>query len=60
MAKVAPFCSIRENCYHDNSRCCHGSEIPFGSRINGTKNKPLCKECAKLDTVDAESKSVSG
>jgi len=53
MSKVAPFYSIREFHYHDNSRCVHGSEIPIGSRISGTKNRPLCKECASLDKVDA-------
>jgi len=54
MSKVAPFYSIREYHYHDNSRCTHGSEIPVGSRISGTKNKPLCKECASLNAVDAQ------
>jgi hypothetical protein len=52
MSKVAPFHSVREFHYHDNSRCTHGSEIPANNRISGTRNRPLCKECAKLDEVE--------
>jgi len=53
MAKVAPFNSLREFHYHDNSRCCHGSDIPMNNRISGSRNKPLCEECARLDREEA-------
>jgi hypothetical protein len=48
MAKVAPFHSVRENVYHDNSKCGPGSEIPLRNRVQGTGGKPRCKNCQKL------------
>ena len=50
MTKVAPFHSLKENRYHDNNHCGPGSEIPAHNRVSGTGNKPLCADCAKLNS----------
>lgn len=52
MSQVAPFHSKdeRPERYHNNSRCGPGSEIPSHKRVPGTGNKPLCKDCAKLNS----------
>lgn len=47
--KKSPWHSKNEPHYHDNDKCGPGSEIPSHNRVNGTGNKPLCKDCAKLD-----------
>ena len=47
MPKVAPFHSVKENHYHDNSKCGPGSEIPAHNRVAGTGNKVHCKDCQK-------------
>ena len=44
---VAPFHSIKENVYHDNSKCGPGSEIPVSNRVAGTGGKLHCIDCAK-------------
>jgi hypothetical protein len=49
MPVVPPFHSYKEEQYHNNSKCGLGSEIPARNRQSGTGNKPLCKECAKLN-----------
>jgi hypothetical protein len=49
MPQVAPFHSIKEPHYHNNSKCGPGSEIPPHNRVQGTGGKPLCKDCAKLN-----------
>ena len=49
MPRTSPWHSIKENHHHDNTRCGPGSEIPAHNRQSGTGNKPLCKDCAKLD-----------
>jgi hypothetical protein len=50
MPKIAPFHTHRHPDHHDNSQCGPGSEVPKEHRISGTGGKPLCKDCAKLDT----------
>jgi hypothetical protein len=47
--KVNAFHSVKENHHHDNNRCGPGSEIPPHNKVPGTGNKPLCKDCARLD-----------
>jgi hypothetical protein len=49
MTRVYPWNSVKENVHHDNTLCGPGSEIPPHNRVQGTSNKPLCKDCAKLD-----------
>jgi hypothetical protein len=49
MPKIPAYHSAKENYYHDNSKCASGSQIPAANRVAGTGNKPLCKDCAKLD-----------
>lgn len=52
MPTVAPWHSKdeRPEKYHNNTRCGPGSEIPEHKRESGTGNKPLCKDCAKLNS----------
>jgi len=50
MPKVPAFHSVKENHHHDNSKCGPGSEIPPANRVAGTGGKPLCKDCAKLNS----------
>lgn len=42
--------SKKENHYHNNSKCGPGSEIPPHNHEAGTGGKPLCKDCAKLNS----------
>jgi len=41
--------SVKEPHHHNNTRCGPGSEIPQHNRLPGTGNKPLCRDCAKLN-----------
>jgi hypothetical protein len=50
MPHVPAFHSVKEAHHHNNSRCGPGSEIPAHNRVAGTGNKPLCKDCAKLNS----------
>jgi hypothetical protein len=50
MPTVAPFHSKKEGWHHNNSKCGPGSEIPPGNRESGTGGKPLCHDCAKLNS----------
>jgi hypothetical protein len=36
--------------YHNNTRCGPGGQIPPQHRLAGTGGKPLCKDCAKLNS----------
>lgn len=47
MPKVAAFHSVKEQIYHDNSKCGPGNEIPSHDRVAGTGNKAHCKDCEK-------------
>jgi hypothetical protein len=49
MPKTTAWHSIKEPHHHDNTKCGPGSEIPQSNRVSGTGNKPLCKDCKKLD-----------
>jgi len=50
MPITSPWNSIKEPHYHNNTKCGPGSEIPPHNRIPGTGvNKPLCRDCAKLN-----------
>ncbi len=50
MPQVASFHSKDQQVYHNNSKCGPGSEIPAHNKISGTGNKPLCKDCQKLNS----------
>ena len=49
MPRVSAFNSVKENHYHNNSKCGPGSEIPPRNKAVGTGGKPLCKDCKKLN-----------
>jgi hypothetical protein len=48
MSKVPAYHSKREDFYHDNSQCGLAVRIPLHNRVQGTGQKPLCKNCEKL------------
>lgn len=50
MPATPAFHSVKENRYHNNSLCGPGSEIPKHNRVAGTGNKPLCTDCASLNS----------
>ena len=52
--KRAPWHSTRpgDGVYHDNDRCQDG-RFPALYRAEGTSGRPLCRECARLDTLAA-------
>jgi hypothetical protein len=49
MPQVSPWNSVKENRYHNNTKCGPGSEIPPSNRVAGTSGKPLCTDCKKLN-----------
>jgi hypothetical protein len=38
-----------EPVYHDNTSCMDGGSIGKNHRRYGTDNRPLCKQCSRLD-----------
>jgi hypothetical protein len=51
MPQVSPWNSVKENHYHNNTRCGPGSEIPAHNRSSGTGGKPLCRDCRDLNSA---------
>ncbi len=49
MAKVAPFHSIKQSVYHDNTKCTEGNNIERENKRDGTGGKPKCEHCKRLD-----------
>jgi hypothetical protein len=49
MLKVPAYNSKKESFHHTNSKCGLGVRIPPHNRVSGTSNKPLCKNCEKLN-----------
>ena len=47
--KTNPWHSIKSDVYHNNSKCTTRNNIERVNIRNGTGNKPLCKECKKLN-----------
>jgi hypothetical protein len=52
--KIKPWFSTEieqdvEAVHHDNTSCMDGSSIEKNQRRYGTDNRPLCKQCARLD-----------
>jgi hypothetical protein len=39
-----------ENVHHDNTSCLEG-DIEKNHHRHGTDNRPLCKQCARLDAA---------
>jgi hypothetical protein len=37
--------------HHDNTSCMDGSNIEKNHHRYGTDNRPLCKQCARLDAA---------
>jgi hypothetical protein len=50
MTTTYPWNSVKENHHHNNNRCGPGSEIPAHNRQSGTGGKPLCRDCASLNS----------
>ena len=48
MAKTAPFHSVKQNVYHDNTSCTEGNNIEKVNLKQGTGGKPKCSHCQKL------------
>ena len=48
MAKGSPWHSVKETVHHNNSNCEAGRAIEKRYRREGTGDKPLCEECARL------------
>ncbi len=40
-----------EAVFHDNTSCKQGNNIGKNFRRYGTDNRPLCKQCARLDAA---------
>ena len=49
MAKVATFHSIKQNVYHDNSKCTEGNNIEKENLRQGTGGKSKCSHCSRLN-----------
>jgi hypothetical protein len=53
--KISPWFSteVEDNppapVHHDNTSCMDGDNIGKNFRRYGTDNRPLCKQCARLD-----------
>lgn len=50
MPQTTAWRSYKESHYHNNTRCGPGSEIPSHNKLYGTGGKPLCHDCAKLNS----------
>ena len=50
MSRTMAFHAAKEPVYHDNTNCKTGQAIPEEKRLKGNLGKPLCKECAELNS----------
>lgn len=48
MAKTDPFHSVKQQVYHDNTKCTEGNNIEKENLKSGTGGKPKCQHCEKL------------
>jgi len=48
MAKKAPWHSVLQDVYHDNTECNTGNNIERENLRSGTGGKRRCHECARL------------
>ena len=49
MPKKSPWHSTKSDVYHNNTECNTGNNIEKENLAQGTGNKKLCEECAKLN-----------
>ncbi len=49
MPRRAPWHSVKQPVYHNNSNCNTGNNIERENVRQGTGGKRLCKECAELN-----------
>ena len=49
MPKKAPWHSVKENVYHNNTKCTEGNNIEKENLRTGTGGKRLCTHCAELN-----------
>lgn len=42
---------VDEVVHHDNTACMEGDEVEKNYHRYGTDNRPLCKQCARLDAT---------
>jgi hypothetical protein len=52
MPQKPPWHSIEQSVHHNNTGCKTGNDIEPENLRQGTGNKPLCGECARLDEQD--------
>ncbi|MEX2244839.1 MAG: hypothetical protein WD716_13460 [Fimbriimonadaceae bacterium] len=50
MPRMYPFHAVKDPVYHDNDQCQAGQAVPEERRLRGNSGKPLCKECAALNS----------
>lgn len=50
MPKKAPWHSIKQTVHHNNTECNTGNNIERENLRQGSGGKPLCQECAKLNS----------
>jgi hypothetical protein len=50
MSKKSPWHSIKQPVHHNNTNCNTGNNIEKEYYREGTGGKPLCQECAKLNS----------
>src|ERR1700680_1451669 len=58
MLRVPAYNSKKEAFHHANSKCGLGLRIAPHNRVSGTGNKPLCKNCKKLNDQEAANRSL--
>jgi hypothetical protein len=46
-----PSDEVKEAVHHDNTSCLDGDTIHKNHHRYGTDNRPLCKQCARLDAA---------
>ena len=51
MPTVSPWHSVKEDVYHNNTKCTEGNNIERENRREGTGGKRLCQHCARLNTA---------
>jgi hypothetical protein len=51
MPQVAPWHSVKQPFHHNNTNCNTGNNIEQENRRDGTGQKPLCKECERLNAA---------
>lgn len=50
MAMTSPWHSVKASIHHNNSNCTTGNNIAHKNRREGDGDKPLCNECARLNS----------